>query len=272
MIKKPALFEKGTAELWTDDHISKGMLDAHLNPDWDAATRKHETVRSIVKWIGAAAPAKNYSNLLDLGCGPGIYAEQFCKAGYRVTGMDISTRSIDYAKKSAQEKKLPIEYFYQNFLTMDFKEKFDLVTLIYFDFCVNSPEDRAKTLQNVRAALKPGGLLIIELTKPKYFEGQKEYQKWEYAESGFFCGEPHLRLESFYIYGEDSTFLNQSIIVAEHEMKSFNIWHHAFTKNEFENDLNAAGLAAKSVYGNMMGAEFNENGKEMCFVAMKGSA
>ena len=35
MITKPALYEKGTAELWTDEHISKGMLEAHLNPTWD---------------------------------------------------------------------------------------------------------------------------------------------------------------------------------------------------------------------------------------------
>ena len=59
IMKKPALYEKGTYELWTDEHISKGMLEAHLNPDWDAATRKHETVSEIVKWISSVAPKKN---------------------------------------------------------------------------------------------------------------------------------------------------------------------------------------------------------------------
>jgi len=71
IIKKPALYEKGTAELWTDEHISKGMLEAHLHPTWDAATRNHATVRENVKWICSVAPAEQYLSLLDLGCGPG---------------------------------------------------------------------------------------------------------------------------------------------------------------------------------------------------------
>ena len=119
IMKKPALYEKGTGELWTDEHISKGMLDAHLNPDWDAATRNHATVREIVRWISSIAPAEKYHNLLDLGCGPGIYAEEFHKAKYKVSGMDFSERSINYAQNSAHEKNLPITYYFQSYLTLD---------------------------------------------------------------------------------------------------------------------------------------------------------
>ena len=269
IIKKPALYEKGTAELWTDEHISKGMLEAHLNPNWDAATRKHATVLEHVEWISTIAPAEKYRNLLDLGCGPGIYAEKFHKAGYQVSGMDISERSIEYAKKSAADKKLPISYYQQNFLAMDFTEQFDLVTLIYFDFCVNSTEDRAKTLENIYSALKPGGLLMIELTMPKHYADHKENRKWEYAENGFICGEPHLHLESFYRYDEDNTILNQSIVITEQDVRSINIWHHTFTKDEFTHDLNAVGLSVKAVYGNMTGVDYDDSGKEMCFVAQK---
>ena len=269
MMRKPALYEKGTVELWTDEHISKGMLEAHLHPDWDAATRKHTTVKKIVKWINTVAPAETYPALLDLGCGPGIYAEEFHKAGYQVTGMDISERSINYARNSAQEKKLPITYYHQNFFTLGLKEQFDLVTLIYFDFCVNSTEDRAKTLENIYAALKPGGLLIVELTMPAHFAGHKEYKKWEYAESGFYCAKPHLCLESFYRYDEQSTILDQYIIVTEDDVKSIHVWHHTFTEDEFSHDLSVAGFSVKAVYGNMMGADYCKDGKEMCFIAQK---
>lgn len=37
--KRPELYEKGNIKLWEDTHISKGMLEAHLSPDDDAATR-----------------------------------------------------------------------------------------------------------------------------------------------------------------------------------------------------------------------------------------
>ena len=269
VMKKPALYEKGTTELWTDEHISKGMLEAHLHPTKDAATRNHDAVRAIVKWVSAIAPAEKRRNLLDLGCGPGIYAEEFHKAGCRVTGMDISERSINYARNSAQEKNLPITYYHQNFLAMGFKGQFDLVTLIYYDFCTLPTQDRATTLKNIYTALKPGGLLLVEVTTPQHFSGQKEYKRWEYVESGFYSAKPHFCLESFYRYDEQNTVLDQYIIVTEEDVRSINVWHHSFTKDEFTQDLCAAGLSVKTVYGNMTGAAYCDNGKEMCFIAQK---
>lgn len=41
-LEKPQLYASSTGEFWNDEHISKGMLAAHLNPQEDAATRKHE--------------------------------------------------------------------------------------------------------------------------------------------------------------------------------------------------------------------------------------
>lgn len=147
MLKKPALYEKGTGELWRDEHISQGMLEAHLNPDRDEATRRHATVRESVKWISSIAPSRKYRDLLDLGCGPGIYAEEFYRVGYNVSGMDFSERSIHYARGSAQKKNLPITYYCQDYLTLDFVAQFDLVTLIYYDFGVLAPAERAKLLK-----------------------------------------------------------------------------------------------------------------------------
>ncbi|MCL2572474.1 MAG: class I SAM-dependent methyltransferase [Defluviitaleaceae bacterium] len=267
MMKKPSLYEKGTQELWTDQHISKGMLEAHLHPTWDAATRNHATVCENVKWITSVAPTDKYRDLLDLGCGPGIYTEEFHKAGYNVTGIDFSKRSIDYARKIALEKSLPISYHHQDFLTMDFNKAFDITTLIFYDFCTLSTENRAITLKKINTALRPGGLLIIEIHTPEHFSGQKEYRKWEYDQKGFFSPEPHICLNSFYRYDEQSTILNQHIIITEEDVKSINIWHHTFTKDEFSQDLATAGFSVKALYNNMLGTNYSEGTKEMCFVA-----
>ncbi|GIO39996.1 hypothetical protein J41TS12_48570 [Paenibacillus antibioticophila] len=124
---KPRLYTPSTGAFWDDEHISKGMLEAHLNPDWNAATRKHDFVNKSVQWIASIARPAQYQKLLDLGCGPGIYAERFRKAGYQVTGIDFSKRSIDYAKEQTLQNKSNIEYRYQNYLTIDYKEQFDVI-------------------------------------------------------------------------------------------------------------------------------------------------
>lgn len=87
---RPKLFEQSTASIWDDPHISKGMLKAHLNENQESATRKLDFVKKSVAWINTVLPNHHYNNLLDLGCGPGIYAELFYQYGYQVTGIDLS--------------------------------------------------------------------------------------------------------------------------------------------------------------------------------------
>lgn len=66
------------------------MLKAHLNPDLESATRKLDFLEQSANWISDTLPPSSYKRLLDLGCGPGIYAEFFDAKGYQVTGLDIS--------------------------------------------------------------------------------------------------------------------------------------------------------------------------------------
>ena len=47
LLRKPTLWQRSEELFWNDEHISKGMLEAHLNPDWDAASRKHSIANDI---------------------------------------------------------------------------------------------------------------------------------------------------------------------------------------------------------------------------------
>ena len=48
---KPELYEKGDSVMWTDNHISKQLLNVHLNSEMDLASRKTLTIKSTVEWI-----------------------------------------------------------------------------------------------------------------------------------------------------------------------------------------------------------------------------
>ena len=106
--KKPEIFTRSDQKFWDDRHISKQMLNAHLDPDCDAASRSFETISSSVNWLVEEIlpdPAHG-TGVLDLGCGPGLYAAELARAGYRVTGIDYSRRSIDYAREEAAAELL----------------------------------------------------------------------------------------------------------------------------------------------------------------------
>lgn len=81
----------------TDKYISERLLEIHLNPDIELASRKVTTIDFTFDWILGILPGKKL-DLLDLGCGPGLYAERFTKKGHQVSGIDFSDNSIQYAR------------------------------------------------------------------------------------------------------------------------------------------------------------------------------
>jgi len=268
-LKKPQLYAQSTGIFWDDEHISKGLLEAHLNPEWDAATRKVDYVDKSVSWIAAIAPPAQFKNLLDLGCGPGIYAERFHKAGYSVTGIDFSKRSIDYAKKQSLRSKINIEYHYMNYLKIDYKERFDVITLIYCDYGALSITDRITLLKKVYEALKLGGKFIFDVFTP--VKRNDESRSWHYFDNGGFWSEkPHICLESVYQYDdEDETELRQTIVITEDTVNCYNIWDHFFTTEKLVSEIKPAGFGSYELYGDVAGKEYSDTGETICIVLTK---
>ena len=245
------------------------MLDAHLNPDVDASSRKHEFVDKSVEWIAMTAPPSQYEFLLDLGCGPGLYAERFNRAGYAVTGIDFSIRSIRYAEVQAVLEKSDIEYIYQDYLTIDYAEQFDVITLIYCDYAVFSAADRKVLLGKVFRALKPGGKFIFDVFTHKM--RKTESQSWYYSEhGGLFSNRPHICLESVYQYdNDDKTELRQAVVITGESVQCYNIWDHFFSKDEIVEEVMPVGFSAFEVYGDVAGKKYTDSCEEICVVLTK---
>ncbi|WP_044477566.1 class I SAM-dependent methyltransferase [Paenibacillus antibioticophila] len=266
---KPRLYTPSTGAFWDDEHISKGMLEAHLNPDWNAATRKQDFVDKSVQWMASIAQPAQYQQLLDLGCGPGIYAERFRKAGYQVTGIDFSKRSIDYAKEQTLHNKSNIEYRYQNYLTIDYKEQFDVITLIFCDYAPLSFTDRLILLRKVYQALKPNGKFIFDVFTP--LMRKAESRSWYFSDEGGFWNEkPHICLNSVYQYDdEDHTELTQSIVITEDTVNCYNIWDHFFTKEALISEIQPIGFNTFEFYGDIAGKDYSDTGETICGVFTK---
>lgn len=267
---KPELY-KQSKNIWEDSHISKGMLEAHLDTEFEGATRKLEIVEKSIDWISSIAPSETYHKLLDLGCGPGIYCERFKKQGYEVVGIDISKRSIDYAKDSAIKQNLNIHYIHGDYTNHEFDEKMNLVTMIYCDFGVLAPEVRVNLLKKVLHVLDEGGVFIFDVFTKEQYTNKPEFKKRSFNESGFWCEKEHLLLHVFYRYEKESTFLNEYIIVQEENknIESYMVWEHVFTEEEIRNDLLKAGFSSCTFYNELCGELYTGKGNTMAIVARK---
>jgi predicted RNA methylase len=72
--QKPIPFTPGELLFWNDPHISEKMLKAHLDSNSDLASCRPETIQRSVDWLIEILGVQTGASVLDLGCGPGLYA------------------------------------------------------------------------------------------------------------------------------------------------------------------------------------------------------
>ncbi len=83
---------------WDDPIFSERMLKEHLDQSHGAASRRLPEIRGQVQvmcdWLALTADAR----LLDVTCGPGLYAAEFARRGVTVTGVDSRPASLRHAR------------------------------------------------------------------------------------------------------------------------------------------------------------------------------
>ena len=250
---KPVLYEKGNSVMWTDNHISKQLLDVHLNSEIDLASRKTTTIKSTVDWILENSDLSKL-NILDLGCGPGLYSEILAREGHKVTGVDFSSHSIKHAKKEAEKKNLNIIYLNENYLELSLAENtFDLVILIYTDFGVLLPQERDQLLGIIKNVLKPKGTFIFDVLNDKDIETKTSPKSWEVSEQGFWKDKPYLALSDSYLYEEERVILYQHILMDEQEnIDLYRFWTHFFSHSDLSKILNDHGFLKVDFYEDVL--------------------
>ena len=267
MLARPKAYEPG-AELWNDTHISQGMMKAHLDPDLDAASYKLNTIKAICKHLPASTGIKEGAEIVDLGCGPGLYAKELCQMGYRVTGIDLSENSLRYARELNKGMQA---VFYHDSYTKPFGNScFDAALFIYEDYGVLPPKDRQRVIDNVYRALKPGGWFALDVCSMKAFQHRKKNAafRWEAAQSGFWRPHPYILLEHTHIY-DDIPAICDMYGVIDHDMTVYRVWQTFFTPDTISQEMHAGGFAVRSIWGNLQGEPITDDSTAIGILCQK---
>jgi SAM-dependent methyltransferase len=114
--------------------------------------------------------------VLELGCGTGRVALPLVRAGYRVTGVDISREMLASARLNRSdltaEQAMRLRFSLQDMTRFRFPRRFSAAVVAFSTFALlTEPEGRASCLERVRHHLEPGGLLLIDLPHPQATAG-----------------------------------------------------------------------------------------------------
>jgi SAM-dependent methyltransferase len=259
--RRPEPFSRYTAmELWTRPHLARQMLRFHLDQDTELASRPFETIDAIVGWIDARLEFSG-KRVCDLGCGPGLYARRFAALGADVCGVDFSAHSLDYARRQAVKDKLSILYLEADYLNDELPAGFDIITLIYTDFSVLSPAQRARLLGRISGMLNPGGRLVMDVAGIGSLASKKESTLIEdNLMHGFWAEGEYVGIQRSFVYPDECLSLDRYVIIEPRQTWQVFNWFQYFTSAGLRQELLDAGFEAREMSGGLTGEPWEADG------------
>jgi ubiquinone/menaquinone biosynthesis C-methylase UbiE len=255
---------------WDDPAFSERMLAQHLDQSHGAASRPLPELRALVQTMSAWLRLEPGMHLLDVTCGPGLYAAEFARRGLAVTGVDFGPASIRYARKHCAG--LDCHFLQADVRSMQLPEgAFDAAIYLYGQSTVLRPEEAREVLGKIRLALRPGGRLLLEILDEERLD--KQNSSWWYTDSGGLWGDfPYLHLgertwdaelraviERFYVLNLESG-----------ELRSYALSDQAYTVEQFRALLAESGFTTMETHPAWGGLAVKDAPEWVVYVAERG--
>ena len=267
----PAPFQFYTADtLWTDNHISKKMLESDLNEDIEVSIQNREFINHSVDWIVTHFGIEKNRRVADFGCGMGTYATQLAEKGADVTGIDFSEMFIQHAKEVAKQKEMDINYVLQDSLEFETEERFDLITLLLCDFCALSPSQRKTMLKKFYKFLKPDGSVLIDVYSLNAFNQREEAETYEHSRlNGFWSPENYYCIQNTFKYDEEKVVLDKYTIIEKERTRIAYNWLQYYSEDSLRKEFEENGFNVEGFYSDVTGTTTSPESLEIVIIAKK---
>ena len=268
----PEPWAEGENIPWNDGDFGRRMLKEHLSQEHDWASRRFEVIEQHVAWIHREVLSGHPARILDLGCGPGLYASRFSKLGHDCVGIDYSPVSIAYARELSVGEGLRCTYVQGDIRTTEYGMGYGLVMLIFGEFNVFRPTDAQAILVKAYCALVDGGAVLLE---PHTYAAVRDMGEtptsWYSTDRGLFSDWPHLCLHESFWDAEANVETDRYFIV---DARTGGVTRHAssmqaYTDEQYRTLLEACRFEQVECYPSLTGSADGSQGGLIVVVARK---
>jgi 2-polyprenyl-3-methyl-5-hydroxy-6-metoxy-1,4-benzoquinol methylase len=170
--------------------VPSDWFDGYFEEEWldeIALQIPEERTRKEVDFVLERLELEPGAHVLDVACGHGRHSLELARRGFRVTGVDLSPRSIGLAREAAAREGLDSATFVErDARALDFDGEFDgainLFTSVlgYFD---EEAENR-RVVEAVARALRPRGSFLVDTINLLSLARSFQELHWEEFDSG----------------------------------------------------------------------------------------
>ncbi len=224
---------------------------------WEAAPQQVEQTLALA---GLEPPIR----VLDLPCGVGRHALEFARLGCTVTAVDRTAPYLIQAQARAEELGLEIEFVQDDMREFCRPAAFDLAVNLFTSFgYFEDPADDLKVLANFHVSLRPGGVLVMDMTGKEILAREFQPRDWSMLEDGT------LRLEERKITRDWSWIETRWILIRDGEQREFPLSHRIYGASDLRHILAQAGFDPIRIYGDLSGGPYDHTAHRLVAVARK---
>jgi D-alanine-D-alanine ligase len=221
--------------------------------------------RRQVDFIAKCTAITDDSRVLDVCCGKGRHLLEFLRRGIHVAGIDSSPYMLAQCRTIADLEGLHPHLQCADVRHLAIDSEYDVVYMVLPAlgfFCSDEEDDIV--IRNVSAAIRPGGLVFMDLVP---LEGSiRGYVPEKVLHNS--RGELVVKRKEYdpltgRLYGSDEThMLDGTIDKREHRLRLYSC-------TEMRNMLMQNGILTKCIYGDYEGASYTIDSRHMIIVGQK---
>lgn len=207
--------------------------------------------------------------VLDLCCGPDRHSLELARRGFQVTGIDRTKLFLEEAATRAKDETLSIEFIHADMRDFLQSTRFDVVLNLFTSFSYfKDPNEDRKVLKNVYTSLKPGGKFVIAMMGKEVLARIFKEREWQEHKPGVFMLEERKAARNWGWMHNRWIFIDTNNL--NNPIKEFKVHHRLYSGTELEALLHEVGFSEVAIYGDMQGAPYDQNAKQIIGIAAKG--
>lgn len=200
-------------------------------------------VRKQVDFIERSLALESGATVIDVGCGFGVHAIELSKRGYNMVAMDISLSMLSYAADEAQAAKQRINFIHADMTRMSFHQVFDGMLCLGTTLGYFSDEQNKQQLRRFANALKPEGVLILDIVNRDHVARQQPHLVW-FEGDGCVCME-----ETQFNYLTSRLHVKRTLVLEDGRQRDTEYAVRLYSLHEIGHMLSDAGFRVTELSG-----------------------
>lgn len=203
------------------------------------------------------------SAILDLYCGYGRHALELAKRDFQVIGIDDNISFLEIARQKAAEISINASFEQRDMRRLCYDQQFDAVINMFAAFGFFSDAENEQVINSIHKALKPGGVLLIDLLNKDWMIKNNLTRYWRHP-----SGDYVLSYKVELVAGRavmKRELLNQSTGAKT----KFEFGLRVYTLAELTDMLRRQKFLIEAVYGGFDRRPYNSDAPRMIIMARK---